>query len=42
MNASRELVVDENIEVPTGPNVESGVDDPLFKVNHLEPWLTLL
>jgi hypothetical protein len=31
MNSSGELVVDENIEVPTRPNVESGLDDPLFQ-----------
>jgi hypothetical protein len=31
MNSLGELVVDENIEVPTGPNAESGVDDPLFQ-----------
>jgi hypothetical protein len=31
MNSSGEIVVDENIEVPTGPNTESGVDDPLFQ-----------
>jgi hypothetical protein len=30
MNSSGEIVVDENFEVPTGPNVGSGVEDPLF------------
>jgi len=31
MNSSGDLVIDENIEVPIGPNVDSGVDDPLFQ-----------
>jgi hypothetical protein len=31
MNSSREIVVIENIEVPTRPNTGSGVDDPLFE-----------
>jgi hypothetical protein len=31
MNSSGEIVVVENIEVPTGPNVGSGVDNPLFQ-----------
>jgi hypothetical protein len=31
MNSSGELVVNENIEVPTGLNTEFGVDDPLFQ-----------
>jgi hypothetical protein len=31
MNSSREIIVVENIEVPTGPNMGSGVDDPLFQ-----------
>jgi hypothetical protein len=30
MNSSGEIVVDENFEVPTGPNVGSGVEDPHF------------
>jgi hypothetical protein len=31
MNSSGELVVDKNIELPTGPNTESRVDDPLYQ-----------
>jgi hypothetical protein len=31
INSLGDLVVDENIEVPTGPHAESGVDDPLFQ-----------
>jgi hypothetical protein len=31
MNSSREIVVVDNIEVPTGPNARSGVEDPLFQ-----------
>jgi hypothetical protein len=31
MNSSRELVIVNNTRVPTGPNAESGVDDPLFQ-----------
>jgi hypothetical protein len=31
MNSLREIVVVDNIEVPTGPNTGSGVDDPLFQ-----------
>jgi hypothetical protein len=31
MNSSGELVVGENIEVPTRPNVDSRVDDPFFQ-----------
>jgi hypothetical protein len=30
MNSSGEIVIVENIGVPTGPNAGSGVDDPLF------------
>jgi hypothetical protein len=31
INSSGDIVVEEYIEVPTGPNTESGVDDPLFQ-----------
>jgi hypothetical protein len=31
MNSSGEIVFVENIEVPTGPNAGSRVDDPLFQ-----------
>ena len=31
MNSSREIVFVDNIEVPTGPNAGSGVEDPLFQ-----------
>jgi hypothetical protein len=31
MNSSGELIVDENFEVPTRPNVGSQVEDPLFQ-----------
>jgi hypothetical protein len=31
MNSSREIVVVDNTEVPTGPNAGSGVEDPLFQ-----------
>jgi hypothetical protein len=31
MNSLGEIVVFNNIEVPTGPNAGSGVDDPLFQ-----------
>jgi len=31
MKSSEEIVVVENIEVPTGPNAGYEVDDPLFQ-----------
>jgi len=31
MNSLGEIVVLENIVIPIGPNMESGVDDPLFQ-----------
>jgi hypothetical protein len=31
MNSSGEIVVVDNIEVPTGPNTGSRVEDPLFQ-----------
>jgi hypothetical protein len=38
MNSSREIVVVNNTEVPTRPNIGSGVEDPLF---HSESFRTL-
>jgi len=41
-NSSRDLVADEYIEIPTGPNIDSGVDDPFFQSESIRTLVTLL
>ena len=42
INSSGDVVVEDYTRIPTRPHIESGLDNPNFRVSHLELWFILL